>query len=87
MDGFWSISVYDAKGNFQRNAFDAYTVNNLTATAAQDGTIEVQFGGCDGKIANCLPIMPGWNYFVRLYRPCEEILDGSWKFPQAHALP
>ena len=26
-------------------------------------------GGCDGKIANCLPITPGWNYWVRLYRP------------------
>jgi hypothetical protein len=23
----------------------------------------------DGKITNCLPIMPGWNYTVRLYRP------------------
>jgi hypothetical protein len=41
----------------------------------------VQFGGCDGKIPNCLPIMKDWNYMVRLYRPRREILDGSWKFP------
>jgi len=27
--------------------------------------------------------MPGWNYLVRLYRPRQEILDGTWKFPQA----
>jgi hypothetical protein len=27
--------------------------------------------------------MPGWNYTVRLYRPRAEILDGSWKVPQA----
>ena len=40
-------------------------------------------GGCDGKIANCLPTMPGWNYTVRLYRPRPEILDGSWTFPAA----
>jgi hypothetical protein len=43
----------------------------------------VQFGGCDGMIPNCLPIMKGWNYLVRLYRPREEILSGTWKFPEA----
>lgn len=25
--------------------------------------------------------MKGWNYTVRLYRPREAILDGTWKFP------
>ena len=25
----------------------------------------------------------GWNYTVRLYRPRPEILNGSWKFPEA----
>ena len=34
------------------------------------------------KIANCLPIMKGWNYTVRLYRPRAEILNGSWTFPE-----
>jgi hypothetical protein len=47
--------------------------------------VAVQFGGCDGKIPNCLPIMKGWNYMVRLYRPHAEILDGMWKFPEAEA--
>lgn len=32
---------------------------------------------------NYLPIMPGWNYTVRLYRPRKELLDGVWKFPEA----
>jgi hypothetical protein len=27
--------------------------------------------------------MNGWNYMVRLYRPRPEILDGTWKFPEA----
>jgi hypothetical protein len=45
--------------------------------------VEIQFGGCDGSRANCLPITPGWNYLVRLYRPRAEVLDGSWTFPQA----
>jgi hypothetical protein len=30
-----------------------------------------------------LPIVKGWNYTVRLYRPRKEILDGIWKFPEA----
>lgn len=46
----------------------------------------IQFGGCDGKIPNCLPIMRGWNYMVRLYRPHAEILSGKWKFPEAQAV-
>jgi hypothetical protein len=27
--------------------------------------------------------MNGWNYMVRLYRPRTEILNGTWKFPEA----
>jgi len=27
--------------------------------------------------------MTGWNYMVRLYRPRAEILNGTWKFPEA----
>lgn len=81
--GFWSITVYDADGRFQKNEYDAYSVNDITAKKSADGFVGVQFGGCDGKIPNCLPTMPGWNYMVRLYRPRAEILNGSWKFPEA----
>ena len=81
VDGFWSISLYNAKGYYEKNPHDAYSLNNVTAKKNADGSISIQFGGCDGKIANCLPIMSGWNYTVRLYRPRAEILDGSWKFP------
>jgi hypothetical protein len=30
-----------------------------------------------------LPVLPGWNYLIRLYRPRPEILDGRWTFPAA----
>jgi len=83
VDGFWSITVYNAKGFFEKNAYDAYSVNNITAKKNMDGGVTIQFGGCDGKIANCLPITDGWNYTVRLYRPREDVLDGKWKFPEA----
>jgi hypothetical protein len=83
VEGFWSVSVYSAKGYFEPNERNAYTLNNITAKKSADGSVDIQFGGCDGRIANCLPIMPGWNYTVRLYRPRAEILEGRWKFPDA----
>jgi hypothetical protein len=81
VDAFWSVSVYNAAGYFEKNPYNAYTLNNLTAKKDPDGAVTIQFGGCDGKIPNCLPTMPGWNYTVRLYRPRAEILNGKWKFP------
>ena len=43
----------------------------------------MQFAGCDEKIPNCIPIVEGWNYTVRLYRPRAESLNGTFKFPEA----
>jgi len=83
VDGFWSISVYNKDGYYEKNEFDAYNLNSVTAKMSEDGSVVVQFGGCDGKMPNCLPIVDGWNYMVRLYRPRAEILDGTWKFPEA----
>jgi len=83
VDGFWSISVYDADGRFAKNTLNAYTLNNITAKKNADGSVTVNFGGCDARTSNCLPIVNGWNYLVRLYRPHKEILDGTWKFPEA----
>lgn len=80
---FWSVSVYDEKGFYAPNALDAYSLNNLTGKKSADGSITIQFGGCDGKVVNCLPTAEGWNYMVRLYRPDARILDGSWTFPVA----
>jgi len=82
VDGFWSISLYNGEGYFVKNDASAYSLNNLTAKKNADGSISVQFGGCDGKVPNCLPIMAGWNYTVRLYRPRAEVLNGKWKFPE-----
>jgi len=83
VDGFWSITVYNAKGYLEPNQYNAYSLNNITAKKSEDGSLTIQFGGCDGRIPNCLPIMKGWNYMVRLYRPRAEILNGNWKFPEA----
>jgi len=86
VDGFWSVSVYNGDGYFVQNQYNVYSLNNITAKKNGDGSITIQFGGCDGRIPNCLPIMKGWNYMVRLYRPRPEILNGSWKFPEAQPI-
>ncbi len=86
VDGFWSISVYDSDGRFAPNPLKAYSVNSVTAKPAPDGSVSIQFGGCDGKVANCLPTPPDWSYMVRLYRARPEILTGAWTFPEAQPI-
>jgi hypothetical protein len=81
VDGFWSISVYNANGFFEPNESGAYSVNDITAAHNPDGTITVRFGGDGDPTRNSLPITEGWNYLVRLYRPRPEILSGQWTFP------
>jgi hypothetical protein len=82
VDAFWSVSVYNAQGYYEKNAHNAYSLNSVTAQTGSDGSYAIQFGGCDGTIPNCLPVMKGWNYTVRLYRPRAEIRSGKWKFPE-----
>lgn len=82
VDGFWSISVYNEAGFFEPNSRNAYSVNNITATKDPDGSVTVQFGGCDGQAPNCLPTPPGWNCIIRLYRPRAEIREHRWAFPE-----
>ncbi len=78
---FWSISLYNAQRFFQPNALGAYTVNSVMGTRNADGSMTVHFGACEDGRVNCLPLMDGWNYTIRLYQPAPEILDGSWTFP------
>ncbi|RBP35356.1 uncharacterized protein DUF1254 [Roseimicrobium gellanilyticum] len=82
VESFWSVSVYNAEGYYQKNEQNAYTINSITGKKGADGSITIQFGGYDGKTPNCIPITKGWNYTVRLYRPKKEILDGTWTFPE-----
>jgi hypothetical protein len=42
--------------------------------------LTIHFGG-DPTQPNFLPIVPGWNYIVRLYRPRKAIWEGTWQFP------
>jgi len=83
--GFWSVTLYDDKGFIPVNKYNAYSFNNVTAKKAKDGSVTIHFGG-DPKADNFLPIMPGWNYIVRMYQPGPEILNGTWTFPNPEAV-
>jgi hypothetical protein len=67
VDAFWSISVYNADGYYQKNDLNAYTINSITGKKGANGSTMVQFGGCDGKVPNCIPIVKGWNSFSRYF--------------------
>ena len=82
VDGFWSISVYNAKGYFEKNDLDAYSLNNLTAKPNADGSITIQFGGCRRRRPTaCRSCRAGTTPCASTART-QEILDGKWKFPR-----
>lgn len=83
VDAFWSVSVYNAKGFFQPNAKDLYSVNSVTGVRDDDGSTTVRFvSPADTDMpTNAIVTPEGWNYLIRFYRPRPEILDGSWTAP------
>jgi len=82
VDGFWSISIYNKDGYFEKNPYNAYSLNNLTAKPNPDGSYTLNFGTSPEGKKNFLYVMDGWNYAVRLYRPRKAVLDGKWTFPE-----
>jgi hypothetical protein len=79
---FWSISVYNKDGYFQKNDKGVYNINSQSGKKNPDGSMTVNLGGCnDSSRINCIPLTEGWNYTVRLYRPDASVIDGKWTFP------
>ncbi|MFB6140120.1 MAG: DUF1214 domain-containing protein [Halosimplex sp.] len=82
VDGFWSVTVYDGNWYLTDNEYDAYSVSNVTAERDDDGSVTIHFGG-DPDQPNFIYTPEGWQYIVRLYRPREAVLAGSYEFPEA----
>ncbi len=80
VDGFWSITMYNAKGYMVKNKYNAYSVNGKSAKKNKDGSITIHFGG-NPKSINYLPTPKGWNCIIRLYQPQKSLLNGKWDFP------
>ncbi|HET8780180.1 MAG TPA: DUF1214 domain-containing protein [Agromyces sp.] len=86
VDAFWSVSLYNAAGYFEENSLGKNSINSLTATPDVDGGVTIRFGVQLDGVENALPIMPGWNYVLRLYRPHPSVLDGSWVAPEPEVI-
>ena len=82
VDAFWSIIVYNADGFIPENELKSYSYNNVTSKPNKDGSITINFGGCEDGRVNCIPVSEGWNYLIRMYEPRQEALDGTWEFPE-----
>ena len=52
-----------------------------------DGTFTVHFGSKEvcGDVPNRLDAPEGWNFLMRVYRPGQSVLNGSYKLPDAVA--
>lgn len=81
VDGFWSVTVYNADGFMEPTDTGAVSYNGLTAAKNDDGSVTIHFGGDPGAV-NFMPLREGWNYVARLYKPRQEVLDGEWIFPE-----
>lgn len=80
VDAFWSVTVYNKDGFFEKNKYNAYSFNSVTAKRNSDDSVTIRFGG-DPTQPNFLPITEGWNYIIRAYQPKWQILEGGWEPP------
>jgi len=86
VDGFWSLSMYDADKHFVANPLNRYALGTNDAPRANaDGSLDLYLqnenpGG--DKEANWLPTPKGdFNVVLRLYWPKQEVLERRWTPP------
>ncbi len=89
VQGFWSITMYDAEFFFVQNPLNRYSISprqNLKANA--DGSVDIYVQHASpgpDKESNWLPAPAGkFVLMLRLYWPDEtdpSILDGTWQIP------
>lgn len=92
LDGFWSLSMYEATADgqffFTDNPIKRYTVGDRTAGLKRnaDGTLDIWIGRADpggDKRANWLPAPKAGPFalYLRAYLPKAELLGGAFRFP------
>jgi hypothetical protein len=89
VNGFWSLTMYNAKYFFVNNPLNRYTLSSRNKfNENEDGSVDLYLQaenpGAD-KEANWLPAPAGrFIPMLRLYWPKEtppSIIDGTWKIP------
>lgn len=85
---FWSVTVYNSRGNLVPNAQKRYDVSSSRPdelVRRPDGSIDIVFSPFDPRDAGAnwlkTPLLGGFNAYLRMYVPGQAVLDGSWKAP------
>jgi hypothetical protein len=92
LDGFWSLSMYEATADgqffFTDNPIKRYTIGDRTPGLARnaDGSLDIWIGRADpggDKTANWLPAPKAGPFalYLRAYLPRAELLGGTFRFP------
>lgn len=89
VDGFWSLTMYDAGYFFVDNPLNRYTLSQRNKFKTNpDGSVDLYLQHDNpgpGKEANWLPAPKGkFVLMLRLYWPKENppsLIDGTWKIP------
>ncbi len=95
VNGFWSLTMYNAQYFFVDNPLNRYTLSQRDALKTNpDGSVDLyiqhESPGKD-KESNWLPAPAGdFILMMRLYWPKDtppSLIDGSWKIPEAKEVP
>ena len=93
VDGFWSITMYNASDFFVDNPLDRYSIGNRTEglKTNPDGSLTVYVqkdAPAADQSANWLPAPDGtFRMSMRLYVPKPEVLNGKWTPPAVTPSP
>jgi hypothetical protein len=92
VNGFWSLTMYDADYFFVQNPLNRYTLSSRSKFKTnKDGSVDLFIHNTSpgkGQESNWLPAPAGkFILMFRFYWPKDAIIDGIWKMPPVTPTP
>ena len=92
VNGFWSLTMYDADYFFVQNPLNRYTLSSRSKFKTnRDGSVDLYIQNTSpgkDRESNWLPSPSGkFILMFRFYWPKEAIIDGTWKLPAVTSIP
>ncbi len=84
VNAFWSVSVYDTRGNFLPGVTDGLSVSGAGGEPAS--RITVSPTRATGTWLRA-PEQGGFRLLMRLYWPQQQVLDNQWPYPPVRPAP